>query len=672
MQFVNPGFLWALLLVAIPVIIHLFYFRRYKRVLFSDTRFLNEIKEQRASRNKLKHLLVLLSRIMAIIFLVLAFAQPFIPLNKGESAAETVVSIFVDNSFSMYAEGKGQTLFDEAKFAARSVVNAYSDNTRFQILTHDFEGRHQRLVSKSEALNLISEINISAASQHYNTIFDRQRNLLTKEDASKTSFIISDFQENKKLFENDPGVNVKLLPLKPVNVRNINVDSVWFEAPVQLMGNINKLIVRLRNEGSQDVSGNFQLSVNGVSKSVVNYNIPASSYSLDTLSFTITSTGWNKGKISLNDYPVTFDDNFYFAFFVEEEVRVLNIHATGRQDRIFRAIFSELDNVAYSAVNSGNINYNELSNYHFIILEELKDIPSGLTEALKVYVQQGGSVLLIPAVEIELSSYNSLLSALNAGVFSLIDENSRSVSELNYSHPVVLDLFERRSSDIKLPQVFKSRQLKTGTYTSEEKVMTFKNGDSFLSSFDYEFGKLYVVTASLDRNHSDFISNALFAPMVYKMAILGVRNPEIFYFIESNILIRMKDIPASADAVVKMKNEEIEIIPQKMVYGGRVMLNVKGDLLSDGFYELKSGEKSESEWVALNYNRDESRLRYYSAEYLKERFPYENVSVISGNIDKVSETVRQLEQGKTFWKLCIVLSLLFLAFEILLLRFLPG
>jgi hypothetical protein len=75
MQFLFPWFLAALLALAIPVVIHLFNFRRFKTVYFSNVKFLKEVKEETASRSKLKHLLVLAARMLALAFLVFAFAQ---------------------------------------------------------------------------------------------------------------------------------------------------------------------------------------------------------------------------------------------------------------------------------------------------------------------------------------------------------------------------------------------------------------------------------------------------------------------------------------------------------------------------------------------------------------------------------------------------------------------
>jgi hypothetical protein len=101
MQFVYPGFLWALTALSIPIILHLFYFRLYKKVFFSNLRFLREVKEETSARNRSAPL-ILISRILAMDF-ILAFAQP-IPL-KIKSKPESECQPLCDN-LSMQSFGK--------------------------------------------------------------------------------------------------------------------------------------------------------------------------------------------------------------------------------------------------------------------------------------------------------------------------------------------------------------------------------------------------------------------------------------------------------------------------------------------------------------------------------------------------------------------------------------
>ena len=89
MIYQNPKLLYALFAIAIPIIIHLLNLQKEKKIYFSSIRFLKEIKEKNRKRVKLKNILILISRILAITFLVIAFAKPYIA-EKGNKKAEVV------------------------------------------------------------------------------------------------------------------------------------------------------------------------------------------------------------------------------------------------------------------------------------------------------------------------------------------------------------------------------------------------------------------------------------------------------------------------------------------------------------------------------------------------------------------------------------------------------
>ncbi|MCF8416015.1 MAG: BatA domain-containing protein [Crocinitomicaceae bacterium] len=114
MKFVHPEFLWAFAVLAIPVIIHLFNFRKYKVLYFPSLSFLKFVDQQTRSTQKLKHYLVLALRLLAFSLLIFAFAQPFIPAESSTKGGKPVIALYLDNSFSMTAKGTEGELISEA------------------------------------------------------------------------------------------------------------------------------------------------------------------------------------------------------------------------------------------------------------------------------------------------------------------------------------------------------------------------------------------------------------------------------------------------------------------------------------------------------------------------------------------------------------------------------
>lgn len=134
MQFAFPLFLIALASILIPLIIHLFYFQRYRTEYFSNVRFLKEVVEEKQTRSRLQNILVLLARIFFLVFLVMAFAQPFLQdNNKSENERPDFVSIFIDNSFSMEGLSSETPVFQVAANKAKEIIRSYPEGTSFQI-----------------------------------------------------------------------------------------------------------------------------------------------------------------------------------------------------------------------------------------------------------------------------------------------------------------------------------------------------------------------------------------------------------------------------------------------------------------------------------------------------------------------------------------------------------
>ncbi|MEO0625994.1 MAG: BatA domain-containing protein, partial [Bacteroidota bacterium] len=434
MQFLYPTFLWALAALAIPVIIHLFYFRRFRKVYFSNVSFLKEVKEETSARSRLRNLLVLLMRLLAIACLVFAFAQPFIPAEQEVARGRKAVSIYVDNSFSMQAESDQLPLLEMAKRRAKDIVRAYGVEDRFQLLSNDFSGKQQRLYGQEEVIDLIEELEIGPQTRLLSSVLARQEAALNLDNIpNKIAYQLSDFQRTVSDLNDDVDstLQLNLVPLRAVRESNIAIDSVWFEAPVPLLNQNNSLLVRVRNysdEAKEDLR--LSLSYQGQTKPVGQLSIPARDYVLDTVNLNITEAGLGRAELRITDYPVEFDDSYLISFRTSEVLSVLNIHS-GIADRRLAAALNGISVFAPDFLSAQQIDYGRLNEYQLIVLTDLTQISSGLANELKQYMENGGNVLLFPPQTADVQSYSSFLSSLPADRLANFEETRREVSSLN-------------------------------------------------------------------------------------------------------------------------------------------------------------------------------------------------------------------------------------------------
>ncbi len=677
MDFLFPSFLFGLLALAIPIIIHLFHFRRFKKVYFTNVRFLKEVKEETSARSKIKNLLILLMRCLAVAFLVFAFAQPFIPQGTDVQKGEKSVSVFVDNSFSMSSLSEDVPLLELAKRRATEIVSAYAPDDRFQILTNDFEGRHQRLVSKEDALNLIEEVKISPSVRELSNVMTRQRQALeTGTSDNNVSYLISDFQKNITDFQSysDTSVLVNFVPLQSVQEKNISIDSAYFDAPVQMLNQTNPLIVKVTNR-SNEAAENIRLSLRheGQVKPVGTLSIPANSSVTDTVNITILKTGIHEAVLEITDYPVQFDDKYYFTFNVAEEINVLVINESS-QNKFLQSALKGIPYFKTANQNSKSLDYASFAAQEMIIMNDLTNISSGLSFELNKFVEAGGNLLVFPASNANTASYNSFLATFPANDLQTYDASPRTVGDINRQEFIFADVFEGRRSNMKLPVTQGNWKMSSFGSRREEKLLTYRDGTSYLGKYKIGSGHLYLSSAPLDTKINDLVRNGeIFVPLLYKSAISSAKEQKIAYTIGQDEVLQT-EASNSAETVYKLKGRREEFIPQQRSVGSQAYLTVNNEIKEAGYFDLFLQAGTVLDKFGFNYNRKESQLGFFNEDALTEMSEKSpagaKMNIISSTQNaNFEELIGERSQGIVLWRWCLIAALLFLLIETLLLRF---
>ncbi|MBB6126435.1 BatA domain-containing protein [Mucilaginibacter lappiensis] len=674
MRFIYPAFLFALLTLAIPVIIHLFNFRKFQKVNFSNVQFLKEIQEQQASRRNLKERLILAARLLALFFLVLAFTRPYLPgQNANNTGRQNAVSIFVDNSYSMETLNREGSLLDDAKQKAKEIASAYSINDRFQLLTQDFEGKHQRLLSRDEFNDAVDQVKISAQSRTLQQIINRQQNLLvTQPGAIKSAYIISDLQKNmaSKSLKTDTSIAISLIQLKAGKLPNVAVDSVWLLSAVHRPGENEKLVVRLHNYADEKADKvPLKVTINGAQKALGSYTIPARVVQTDTLAFMGLQAGWQQGLVELQDNPVTFDNQFYFSFNVSAQMPVLLIDG-GTPNPYLKAVFASDPFFAAQRVPDGNVDYAGLNSLPIVVISDIKAISTGLAQQLKTYVAKGGTLVVFPAADADLANYRAFLQPMNTAWPEKLLTEATKVSTLNRQSPVFKNVFENFPENPDLPVVKKYYQL-NNSGSGQDNLMKLTGGQTFWAGYNLGRGKVYVAAVPLDEAYSNLPRHALFVPTLFRIALLSGHDLPLFYTLGQDETLEIPPVQVTEKQLLKLVKGDQSTIPDVRQQEGSTMLYLSDQLHETGIYTLKK-QDSTLATLAFNDNRSESDMSYLSQANLKQLMPASTALLTGGNTS-LKGIVAETNFGTQLWKLCIILALIFLAAEILLIRYFnPG
>lgn len=680
MSFVFPSFLFALFAISIPIIIHLFNFRKYKTVYFTNVKFLRELKQESQSKSRLKELLILAARILAITCLVFAFAQPVLVDKAAKvKTGDKAIGIYIDNSFSMEGVNKNGTLLSDAKKRANEIISAFGNADRFMLLTNDFESKHQRLLSKEEITDAITELKISAAVKPLSSVIKRQSDFLKSSKAKDLrQFIISDFQKSVADFKNlnpDTLVNTTLIPLAANNNNNVYIDSCWFETPVQQKGIIQKLNVRIWNKSNQPVeNGTVKLFINKQQIGIASYNADAYSKAETKLTFECKEEGFNFCSLKIEDYPIVFDDELFFSFNSKLNISALVINGpNSKTGTHFKTLMQNDSLFSFHENNEQSVDYALFSNSNLIVLNEIENFTSGMMAELVKYVNNGGYLAIVPSTKASPQNYNEFYKTLNLPMISGLDTSKLKVEKTDFKTGFYEGVFDKIDERMDLPVVRKHFLFSLGTKNNINPVLKLINNETWLGEANIKNAKVYIFSSSLDESFTNFCKHALFVPTIYKMAINSLKPAPLYFYTQNNSVISLNALKEKSEEPLHLTevNNKFDVIPEIRVNNNRLNVYTQNQIANPGFYKLThKGQDLQS--LAFNYNRLESGLEFFTNEEIEKNIEENHLSSFKNLVateKPLTASVQEISGHVKLWKLFIIFTLVFVAIEIALIRF---
>lgn len=676
MVLASPLFLIGLLAVGIPVAVHLFNFRRYRKVYFSNVEMLEQLQSETRRQSTLRRLLVLIARILAIVFLVLAFARPVLPGSGGYTkTGSNDVSIYIDNSYSMENTDGNMALLDKAKAKAREIVAAYGPSDRFQLLTNDMEGRHFHWLSKDEMLLMIDEVESGGAAATVSSMTDKMSSFLHGGTGdNKYAYLISDFQVSAADFSEvtvDSSVVFTLVPLESVDCDNIFVDSIAFNAPVYYRGGSVTVKAWIRNEGDEDMEKvPVSLFVNDRQRAMATVDIAARSASIADLHFVIDESGTLACRIETSDYPITFDDKYYFTLNVRDRIHGLIVEGGAGNEYLAR-LFEGDSTVAVETMDLKRMDFSRIGDADFVILDELSTITTGMAQTMKGFVEAGGTLVIVPSAGGDVAGYNAALSLFSAPRLGNVHQGRVSGGRVDFDNPLYLNVFKDRDSEMELPTVSRYYRLESAGATLRQSVINLANGDDYLTTTPCGLGSLYLFASPLRDANTDFVRQALFVPTLYNMALYSIPMTTTSATLGSETPLPLSGL-YDQDAVVNLRNGDgsYEEIPDIRIINGRKYLIQHGSLRESGNYSLSQSGKI-VEGVSFNYPRLESRLEFLSNDNLQQLlkdYNLSNFNIVKNPEKPLDSYLKEKMEGRSLWRLCLILALAMILVEIVLVR----
>ena len=672
MRFLYPNMLWGLLALLIPIVIHLFNFRRHKLVYFSNTAVLRSIQQENAKTRKLKYLVTLLLRCLFIAALVLAFAFPYRPEKQlNVNTAESLVGVYIDNSMSMKGQSQRTTMIEDARQSARDLVHKLNPSNRYLLMTNSFEVQNEYPMNQEEMLDQLDRMNPDGVPVPMGEVMDRFE-MLSKQHgfATSTLFVYSDFQQNTfdlSAAKADTTMQVVVVPMIPEFKSNLYIDTVWLASPIVQAGLTNDLMVRIVNQGDKEVKGmpvNF--TMNGVMAASTTVDLEKNGTAEVEMQFVVENNGKQRCSVSLIDHPIIFDDTYDFMLSVKPSLSVVEL---GTESSNCAMIFEDDEQFRYTLMEPSRFDLGAIAQAQLLVVNETAKLNETLQQTLLDAVTEGASLMVFPSVD-DPKDNRYLYQRLGLTMMEA-DTNATSVEDLALQHAFFSDMVLDLPQHPDLPKV--KRHLRLRSNGMPTPLLTLKNGDPLLLTESVGKGQAFVMATALSPKWSDFADNAIFVPMMVKAAFMGGKMGRLSYTIGKDKMLVLNDMSLEGDHRFLFANDDrsFEMMPASEVRNGKVYLYLNDNLPAAGFYEVLVND-TVNRVTAWNESRVESKMDFVEREEVSKAFGkagFDVAAVLDTSDFATADLVEAMAHQSSQWKLFALIALIALLGEVLVLRF---
>lgn len=694
MSFLNPLFLIALLTVGVPLLIYLLNLRKPRKVQFSTLAFFDSLKTTALKRIRIKRWLLLALRMLAITALVVALSRPFLPsgLGWGSEGDPKVVGIVIDNGPAMAQVDREGPYMDQALDLAAGVIGLLGNDDRVVLEVTHGEPLNLPLLSPGRALNELAGLELKNKGGYMDERLSRMtRRLQEAQEPNKMIYLVSDLRESafsrleERSGEPDDDVSLQILKVGEAVAANTGFDGVEAGPAASDSESPGEILVTVRNFGERIAENQFLNMLSG-DELIAQQPLQLEPGEAEVFRFELPSGGSViPVEFHIEGDELSFDNRYYAAVQLPESRDILVVEDDENR-REFNSFLrpllevmgedEERFSVAFTTLQQ--LQVQELAEVDAVILDGVRSVPDYLSEALIDRVQEGGGLLMLPAADGNMNSYNRLLDIGSAGRYSNVVGSYASFDVIDRmaapedGHPVLETIFDKADDEqvrVNIPELFYFYEISgTGEGVSLPILQT-QTGHPLLTETRMGDGRIILSAMGSDPGWSNFPVKPLFAPLFYRIVEYLARGEGIT--LRNHYLGEpFRAIWPGAAESVEIETDGQRVIPDiRQSFRGTEIVYSAFEW-KPGWAEIHAGD--ESALYSVNQHAMESNLRTLglqnAEEILGRHFRYvRSVSSDTGREEVLAELERA-SFGREIWFWFIIAAILLLLTESLISR----
>ena len=520
-----PWFLAGLAGLALPLYLHLLKRQTTQPKPVSSLMFFESRTQASTRHRRLRYFLLLSLRLLVLLLLIVAFANPFINRNPATLSSDRLVLLVVDNSFSMRA---GTRLAD-AKAAAMSVL-AGKGAARAQVAAF---GSQLRLMTQpiEDQAALRAAVQAIQPGDGHGNFGELSRAVRAMAESVHTPIefhVFSDMQRGDlaaSFQDMALPANVTLVTHAVVSKAQPNWTVESVNAPGQVWGKDAKPVhvqAVIAGYGTPAAQRAVSLVVNGKTTATKTVAVPANGRATVDFPALEVPYGFSRCEVKIEASNAFAGDGFAaddlrrFAVQRSDPQKALLIHNYG-DNRSPLYVGAALSAAAQSAFILESIIVNEAadrkpSNYAFIVLSDLSSLPSLLENSLNGYVRSGGSILIAAGTSAGGRSQIPIFGAhiIETRDYSRVPDRYMAVGSSDSSYPAVA-----KADGWASVKFFYALNVDPG---AARVIVRLGDQTPLLLEKRMGEGRVVLLTSGLDNLTNDFPQHPAFVPFIEQTA----------------------------------------------------------------------------------------------------------------------------------------------------------
>lgn len=681
MNFLAPAFLGALAAIAVPVIIHLINRERKVVVEFPSLMFLQKIPYRSVRRQKIRHLLLLIMRCVALALLVAAFARPFFARKQpaiGGSGAREVV-ILLDRSASMGYAGR----WEKAKDAAKKVVSGLgaSDRPTLVLFANDANVATEPMATPSSVTAAINAAKPGSEATRFAPALKLAAQIIGASTLPQREVVlISDYQKAAWANHNEivfpPGTKITPVDLGGGAPADVAVSQVTTDR--DSTGDRDKVTVaaRLINTGKTPARITATLSIGGRDAQSQIATVSASGSQQVSFAPIVVPTTATRGLVRITADSMRMNDELAFTIAPDEAVPVLIVEPSSpraNESLFLNRALAIGDRPSFRVAVKGinEVTPRDFDGRALVVLDEVAPPAGDAGKRLRALLDGGSGVLVIPGqtrAESWPSDWRSVLPATLGNVVDRTADAGGTLSSLDYAHPV-FELFNApRSGDFSTARFYRYRALTPQAGSTI--AARFDDGAPALVEKAVGSGKLVLWASTIDAYWTNLPLQPVFLPFVHQLGkYVGRYADPRPSFIAGDVL----DISRHGELTAPFLNGRTADSTTELILdapsGARERVTATGKnhlitLREQGFYELRGHDTPAGSGrpIAVNVDPTESDLSHVDPQDVVAAVAAANGQRLAGG-DLNTGTPQDQERRQKVWWYLLAIALLLMAAE---------